>query len=148
LAEVPPIPAEVRAEADALRNRDYSAMVASLDLETAARTDLANPARVQRAWEVLRTTGQGLAYWQRQTPPPLLPLTRAEALVLRPDVDWLNRRIDRRFDAMLAAGALEEVRAELPFWDPALPSSKAIGAPELVAHLRGECDLETAIEAA
>ena len=57
-----------------------------------------------------------------------------------PERDWLDARIDRRFDAMIAAGALEEARAELPDWDPALPSSRAIGAPELVAHLRGEID--------
>ncbi len=49
---------------------------------------------------------------------------------------------------MIETGALEEVRAALPDWDPALPSSRAIGAPELVAHLRGEIPLETAISAA
>jgi tRNA dimethylallyltransferase len=49
---------------------------------------------------------------------------------------------------MMAQGALEEVRAELPTWDPARASAKAIGAPELVAHLRGETDLDTAIAAA
>ena len=73
---------------------------------------------------------------------------RAEALVLRPEVDWLNARIDARFSAMLEAGALEEVRAELPFWDPDRPSARAIGAAELVAHLRGECDLAQAERAA
>lgn len=148
LAEVPPIPAETRAAADALRITDYGAMVAALDPETASRTDLANPARVQRAWEVQSATGHGLAYWQDQTPAPALPLAEVESLVLRPEVDWLNRRIDHRFDAMMAQGALDEVRAELPYWDPTLPSSRAIGAPELMAHLRGECDLETAVAAA
>ncbi|MFZ1340928.1 MAG: tRNA (adenosine(37)-N6)-dimethylallyltransferase MiaA, partial [Paracoccaceae bacterium] len=54
LAEVPPVAPAVRAEADALRQTDFPAMVAGLDAATAARIDLANPARVQRAWEVLR----------------------------------------------------------------------------------------------
>ncbi|NGM46721.1 tRNA (adenosine(37)-N6)-dimethylallyltransferase MiaA [Rhodobacter sp. SGA-6-6] len=148
LAEIPPIPPEVRAEADALRAADFPAMVAGLDPATAARIDLANPARVQRAWEVLRATGRGLADWQAATGAPALPLSRAEALVVRPEVDWLNARIDARFDAMMAAGALEEVRAELPFWDPARPSSRAIGAPELVAHLRGQLPLAEAAAAA
>jgi len=148
LAEVPPIPPQVRAEADALRAADFPAMVAGLDPRTAARTDLANPARVQRAWEVLRATGRGLADWQDRTGAPALPLARAEALVIRPEVDWLNTRIDTRFDAMMASGALEEVRAELPSWDPARPSSRAIGAPELVAHLRGELPLDEAVAAA
>jgi tRNA dimethylallyltransferase len=148
LAEVPPIPPQVRAEADALRAADFPAMVAGLDAATAARIDLANPARVQRAWEVLRATGRGLADWQARTGAPALPLAQAEALVIRPDVDWLNARIDARFDAMMASGALEEVRAELPSWNPARPSSRAIGAPELVAHLRGELPLDEAVAAA
>jgi tRNA dimethylallyltransferase len=63
-------------------------------------------------------------------------------------VDWLNRRIDVRFEAMIAAGALDEARAALHGWDPALPSARAIGAPELIAHLRGETGLAAAVEAA
>jgi len=145
LAEIPPIPPEVRAEADALRTTDPATMIATLDPATVAKTDLNNLARVQRAWEVLRTTGRGLADWQRDTPPPLLPRTACAAFVFRPDPDWLNARIDLRFDRMMAAGALEEARAELPFWDPARPSARAIGAPELVAHLRGEMPLEQAV---
>ncbi|MDO9638777.1 MAG: tRNA (adenosine(37)-N6)-dimethylallyltransferase MiaA [Pseudotabrizicola sp.] len=148
LAEVPAIPREVRAEGDALREADLAAMVAALDVQTAARIDLANPARVQRAWEVWRATGRGLADWQADTPAPLIPLNRAEALVLRPRVEWLNDRIDRRFDQMMAQGALDEARAELPFWQPQRPSARAIGAPELIAHLRGQMPLEAAMDAA
>ncbi|MCB5409777.1 tRNA (adenosine(37)-N6)-dimethylallyltransferase MiaA [Pseudogemmobacter sp. CC-YST710] len=148
LAEIPPVPAEVRAEADLLRQDDLAAMIAGLDPETAARTDLQNPARVQRAWEVLRTTGRGLAAWQAGTGAPLLPPARAEALVLRPGPDWLNARIDRRFDQMMAAGALEEARAQLPFWQAERPWARAIGAPELIAHLQGQTGLEEAVEAA
>jgi len=147
LAEVPAVPAEVRAEGDALR-RDLGAMVAALDAETAARIDLNNPARVQRAWEVLRATGRGLAWWQGKSGRPLLHLSRVEAMVLRPSVPWLDDRIARRFSAMLDAGALDEVRAALPFWDPARQWARAIGAPELVAHLRGETDLGAAQAAA
>jgi tRNA dimethylallyltransferase len=146
LAEVPAVPAQVRAAGDALRRGDFAAMVAGLDPATAARIDLANPARVQRAWEVLTATGRGLAAWQAATAPPLV--TGAEALVLRPGVEWLNARIDARFDAMMAAGAMEEVRAMLPDWAPARPSARAIGAPELVAHLRGEISQDAAIAAA
>ncbi|MFZ0100090.1 MAG: tRNA (adenosine(37)-N6)-dimethylallyltransferase MiaA [Gemmobacter sp.] len=148
LAEIPPIPAQVRSMGDALRASDPSAMVAALDPETAARTDLNNLARVQRAWEVLQATGRGLADWQRETPAPLLPRTACAAFVFRPAVDWLNSRIDRRFDLMMSAGALEEARAALADWDPMRPSSRAIGAPELIAHLRGEVSLGTAVEAA
>jgi tRNA dimethylallyltransferase len=69
-------------------------------------------------------------------------------LLLDAPKDWLDPRIARRFDAMLAAGALEEARAVLPRWDPSLNAAQAIGAPELVAHLRGEATLEAARAAA
>lgn len=148
LAEVPEVPAEVRAEADALRLADPAAMVAALDAVTAAKTDLANLARVQRAWEVLRTTGRGLADWQRDTPAPLLARAACAAFVFRPGVEWLNDRIDRRFDLMMDQGALAEAEAEMPTWQPSRPSARAIGAPELIAHLRGEMDLGAAVAAA
>jgi len=145
LAEIPATPPEIRAQADAIALPD---LVAGLDAETRGRIDLANRARVQRAWEVLRATGRGIAAWQADTPPPLLPLPRAQPIVLRPDPAWLNARIARRFDAMLQEGALDEARAALPHWQTAAPWARAIGAPELVAHLRGETDLATAREAA
>lgn len=149
LAPIPEVPAHVRTLADArMRTEGRATLLAELDLPTAARIDPMNGARVQRAWEVLRATGRGLAAWQEATPPPLLPLAGAEALVLMPEVDWLNRRIDLRFDAMMAAGALEEARANLQVWNPALPSSKPIGAAELIAHLTGRSDLPSAVTAA
>ncbi|WP_101340780.1 tRNA (adenosine(37)-N6)-dimethylallyltransferase MiaA [Cereibacter azotoformans] len=149
LADIPHTPSEMRHEADAfLARAGLAAMVADLDPATAHRIDLRNPARVQRAWEVLRATGRGLADWQAATGTPLLPLAETVALVLRPDRDWLAERIDRRFDLMIEAGALEEARVALADWDPALPSSRAIGAPELVAHLKGERTLDEAIAAA
>ena len=129
LVEIPPIPEAIRAEGNALREADLPAMIADLDRQSAARVDLANPARVQRAWEVLRATGRGLAAWQDDTPAPLLPPEQATRLVLEAPKDWLTPQIERRFDLMMEAGALEEARANLEGWDPALPSSKAIGGP-------------------
>jgi tRNA dimethylallyltransferase len=149
LADIPPTPPEVRALADVrMAAEGLAVLLAELDPATAARVDQLNPARVQRAWEVQAATGRGLAAWQDDTGAPALPLSQAQALVIRPDVDWLNARIDRRFDAMMNQGALEEVRAELPFWQPNRPSARAIGAPELAAHLRGEMDLAQAVSAA
>lgn len=149
LADIPPTPPEVRAEADARRAREGAeALLADLDAETAARIDRLNPMRIQRAWEVQATTGKGLAAWQEATPPPLLPLSQATPLLVDAPRDWLRSRIERRFDAMLAAGALDEARANLAGWSEALPSAKAIGARELIAHLRGEMTLEAARAAA
>jgi tRNA dimethylallyltransferase len=149
LAEVPEVPPSVRAEADARRAAEgHEALLAELDPTTGARIDRRNPVRIQRAWEVLRATGRGLASWQDDTPAPLVTLAQAEALVLVSEVDWLNTRIDRRFHQMLSEGALDEARANLAGWDPRRPSSKAIGGPELIGHLRGEMTLEAATEAA
>lgn len=150
LAAIPAVPHEIRAAGDALlREEDGLArMVRQLDGPTAAGIDLRNPARVQRAWEVLRATGRGLRDWQADTAPPLLAPDDCQRLVIEADRDWLAARIARRFDQMLDAGALEEVRAMLPLWDPARQWARAIGAPELVAHLRGETDLAAAREAA
>jgi len=149
LADIPPIAPAVRAEADArVAAEGFAGLLAELDAATAARIDRQNGARIQRAWEVLRSTGRGLAAWQDETPAPALPIDRAEALVLRPEVGWLDARIARRFAAMLAAGALEEARAALPDWQPRLPSSRAIGAPELIGYLQGKTTLSEATEAA
>lgn len=145
LAEIPATPPEVRAEADARRHEaGHEALLPEIDAETRARIDSRNPMRVQRAWEVQRATGRGLASWQDATPPPLLPLAEAQALRVDVDRDWLNARIARRFDQMLDQGALDEARANLAGWDPAQLSAKAIGAPELIAHLRREIPLGVA----
>ncbi|WP_121064906.1 tRNA (adenosine(37)-N6)-dimethylallyltransferase MiaA [Chachezhania antarctica] len=141
LADIPPTPPRIRAEADEI---PLNRLIAGLDAETAARIDLLNRARVQRAWEVQRATGQSLARWQDDTPPPLLPLDTTLPLVIDAPKDWLTPRIDRRFDAMLDAGALAEVDAMRDRFDPALPSMKAIGVPELVDHLNGLVSLDTA----
>lgn len=150
LAVIPPTPPAIRARADALlREPDGLAqMIAGLDSPTRARIDLQNPVRVQRAWEVLRTTGRGIAAWQAETPPPLIAPDAAHRLVLQSDRDWLAGRIARRFRLMLDQGALEEVRAMLPHWTPDALWAKAIGAPELVAHLQGALDLDEAAERA
>ena len=145
LVSIPPVPPDIRARADAIRSAEgLGPLLHELDDDTRAMIDTHNPMRVQRAWEVLMATGRGLATWQRETPPPLLPVTACTAFVMDAPKAWLTPRIEARFDAMLAAGALDEVRANLASWNPVHPSSRAHGAPELVAHLRGEMTLEEA----
>lgn len=149
LAEIPATPEDVRAAADARRlNGETDAMFAELDPDTQSRIDHLNPMRVQRAYEVLKTTGRGLAAWQDATPAPILPLEQCFPIVMDADRDWLNERIARRFHMMMDAGALDEARVMLPDWDPARQSSRAIGAPEMIAHLMGDIDRDTAIDSA
>jgi len=148
LAEIPPTPPEVRTEAEA---RDPAALLEELrrgDPAIVARIDTQNPARLRRAWEVLRATGRPLSAWQDATEAPALPLAAPVPLLLDADRDWLNARIALRFDRMLEAGALAEAEANLHRWDKAGGARKAIGASELIAHLRGEMTLDEAREAA
>ncbi|WP_157136448.1 tRNA (adenosine(37)-N6)-dimethylallyltransferase MiaA [Sagittula stellata] len=149
LAEIPDVPAAVRAEADQIRTtRGLSALVEQLDAPTAAAIDLRNPMRVQRAWEVLHTTGKGITAWQAETPPPLLARAEAQPFLFDAPKEWLTPRIERRFRQMLRDGALDEARENMGTWSPDLPSAKAIGAAELIAHLRGQMTLDAAIERA
>jgi tRNA dimethylallyltransferase len=149
LAPIPPIPPEIRARAEAELQRlglaRLHAALAERDPETAAALDRANPARLLRAWEVLEATGAGLAEWRRATAAPLLPLDRTAALALTPPRPWLRARCDARFDAMLADGVLDETARVMALGlDPALPGMKALGAPELMAHLSGKISLDQA----
>ena len=145
LAEIPQISPQIIARSEqVLANTGHTALITELDAATAARIDLHNPMRVQRAWQVLHSTGRGLADWQDATPPPMLRVADSIPIVFNVARDWLNQRIATRFESMIAEGALDEMRALLPVWSPDLPCAKAIGARQLVAYLNGETSLETA----
>lgn len=141
MVDIPAIPAQIRAEGDAL---SLDALINGIDAKTGDAIDMANRARVQRAWEVQATTGRSLLDWQADTPPPVLPLSDCVPIVFDVDRDWLLARINRRFDLMLQQGALDEVAAMLDRFDASLSAFRAIGVPELAAHLRGEITLDSA----
>jgi len=152
LADIPNVTPSVRSRAEHIVNESgFTTLLRDLEQRdplTVSRIDSQNPMRVQRAWEVLETTGQGLAAWQDQTPEPMVRLADCNAFVLRAPKEVLTPRINNRFRRMLERGAMNECRCALPDWDPTWPSSRAIGAREIISHLRGEIDLETAITAA
>jgi tRNA dimethylallyltransferase len=152
LAAVPPVPADVRA---AVRARLAAEGVAPLyaelgarDPATARRLMPGDRARITRALEVVLATGRSLAEWHAHGMKPALDPERAIKIFLAVDRAELYRRIDARFEAMLASGALEEVRAlRRRGLDPALPAMKAHGVPRLIRHLAGEIDLAEAVAA-
>ena len=149
LAPIPEIPDEVRRNAmKRVASEGIDALLGELDPGTRSRIDVRNPMRVQRAWEVVTATGRGLAAWQDETAPPLLPPSSATTILVDTPKDWLNAQIERRFAQMLSNGLLDEVRANAPAWHPARPSAKVIGAAELIAHVRGEKSLDDARMAA
>jgi tRNA dimethylallyltransferase len=151
LSAVPPIPAAIRESVRARLERDgveaLHAELAQRDPVSAERLKPRDRTRVARALEVVEATGRSLTDWHRDGLPPLLPAGQFRALFLSPDRDRLYARIDARFEAMLAAGALEEVAAlGARRLDPLLPAMKAHGVPALLRHLKEEISLEEAAE--
>lgn len=150
LSQLPEIPADVRDRVRArLKAEGAQALHAELDPEMAAALEPGDSQRVARALEVLLASGRSLAQWQREA--ALLPGLEGDwqGFVLEWPRAELYARCDARFDAMIAAGALAEVEALLPWRGrDDLPALKALGLPELFAHVAGECTLEEAAQAA
>jgi len=149
ISAIPTVPdavrAAVRARAEDVPVAELHAELARRDPETAAGLRPTDPQRILRALEVFEATGQSLASFQASKLPPLLPEADLFALFLAPDRAWLRARIDRRFDAMLDSGALEEVAAlKERRLDPALPVMRAHGVPHLLATLDGALPLAEA----
>ena len=152
LAPIPPVPDSVREESKAVLETGGLARLLS-DLErndpgTLSRIDRQNPMRVQRAWEVLRATGRGLASWQEGPAAPVLPASETDRIVLHSNSQWLSNRIEARLRKMVRSGALDECRAVMSHWTPELPSARAHGASDFIAHLNGKCSLEDAMDGA
>jgi tRNA dimethylallyltransferase len=119
--------------------------LARIDAATAARIKPADAQRIQRALEVFRISGKPLSVLQgarvadtaqfRFVPVALIPADRA----------LLHRRIERRFDAMLAAGLVEELAALRRKYalDPGLPSMRCVGYRQVWEYLEGAYDRAT-----
>jgi tRNA dimethylallyltransferase len=151
LSAVPPILPEIREGVRARLERDgveaLHAELAQRDPSSAERLKPRDRTRIARALEVIEATGRSLSDWHRDGLPPLLPPGSFSAMFLEPDRDALYARIDARFDAMLKAGAMEEVAAlAARQLDPLLPAMKAHGVPALIRHLKGEITLDEAAE--
>jgi tRNA dimethylallyltransferase len=153
LSPVPQVPPEVRAywraQAAARPAPELHALLAGKDPEMAARLMPTDPQRIVRALEVLESTGRSLAAWQRVPGTPVLDESRTARLLVMPDRAAQGAAIDARFDAMLAAGALDEVRTLLALGlSDELPLMRALGVAPLSAHLTGVIPLEAAAAAA
>jgi tRNA dimethylallyltransferase len=151
LSAVPPTPAVVRQRVRARLEREGAevlhAELARRDPAAAERLKPRDRTRIARALEVVEATGRSLTDWHRDGLPPLLPPGTFFAMFLDADRDRLYARIDARFDAMLQAGAIEEVAAlAARQLDPLLPAMKAHGVPAMRRHLKGEIPLDQAAE--
>jgi tRNA dimethylallyltransferase len=147
IAAIPDSPPGLRDQA----NADWLAMGADAFRARLAEKDPAIVVRLKpgdrqrhvRAWEVWQATGRPLSTWQEGEGEAVR--WRFVTVLLAPERGWLRARIEGRFDSMLKAGVLAEVRAvfdRAP--DPRWPGLKAHGAPELFSHFRGELSLDEA----
>jgi tRNA dimethylallyltransferase len=119
------------------------------DPEVAMMLRAGDGQRIVRALEVLESSGRSILKWQAERGKPLIDRESATFIVIEPDRAELVARIGRRFDGMIEAGALEEVKALAALdLDPQLPAMKAIGVRELQAALSGEMSMAEAIERA
>jgi tRNA dimethylallyltransferase len=149
-SEVPPVPeavrAQVRQEAEGRPTEALHAELARHDPEGAARLRPSDRMRVMRALEIFLATGRPIASFYGDPVPGPLAGRNLRKIFLAPDRAVLRARIDARFRAMIAEGALDEVsRLRARRLDPMLPVMRAHGVPGLIAHLDGAIDLEAAI---
>ena len=148
LSPIPAVPAEIRESVrrrfETMGRESFFEAFARRDRATASRLRASDTQRVQRAAAVLEATGRSLAEWQDLSGSPVLAGLKVARLVLAPPREVLFERIDRRFEAMVRQGALEEARLLLGL-DPALPAAKALGIPQLQEYLVGRITLESAI---
>jgi tRNA dimethylallyltransferase len=148
IAPVPAIDPDLREQVRALPVAEAHAALALLDPRAAARLNAADTTRVARALEVVRGTGRTLADWQTERVGGIGDRLDVRALILIPDRDWLNARIDQRF-AEMAKTSQAEVTALLARTDipQDAPIRRAIGVPEIAALVRGEMSKTDAIAA-
>ncbi|MGQ0742692.1 MAG: tRNA (adenosine(37)-N6)-dimethylallyltransferase MiaA [Alphaproteobacteria bacterium] len=148
LSPIPQVPNELRAQTRRrfaqMGAEAFYAELAGRDPETAAQLRPTDTHRVQRAMDVLEATGRPLSQWRKYAGHSVLAGMRLARFVLAPPREVLYERIDRRFEAMMKAGALEEARALVGI-DPGLPAARALGLRPLLAHLAGKTSLEEAV---
>ncbi len=139
IAPVPAIDPDIRAAVRAMPLADARAALERADPDAAQRIAPGDTTRTQRALEVAQSTGRTLAEWQEHKTGGIADEIALSAAVLLPDREWLQARCDRRFEAMLEAGAEAEVAALLARrLDPDLPVMRAIGVPQVASYLSGE----------
>ncbi len=149
LAEVPPIPAQVRKEVRDLHARigleAFRDELAKVDPDAADELSQGDTQRLIRAMEVVLGTGETLAHWRRQPGGKAGVPGRKGVIKLLPDREDIYSACDARFAGMIEAGAVDEVRALIAQdLDPGLPALKAVGVPELTRYLLGVTSLEEA----
>lgn len=148
LAELPPADANIRAEIDRQAAVDgwapLHAELERVDPAAAARIHANDPQRIQRALEVYRSTGSPITRLQHNRGSVLAGVEVLELVLAPRERAFLHLRIAQRFDAMLAAGFLAEVRSLFERSDLTAehPSMRAVGYRQAWMFLAGRCGLQ------
>jgi tRNA dimethylallyltransferase len=148
IAPVPAIDPEVRARVRDAMVDDNRLKLQKLDREAADRLKPGDSVRINRALEVILSTGRTLGEWQKQREGGIADEVELRPIILLPPRKWLYVRCDERFSHMIDEGAVSEVEALLARkLNPNLPVMRAIGVSELSAYLLGRISLDEAIAA-
>jgi len=148
IAPVPAIDPELRARVRDAPAEENRAKLATLDPDAAIKLNPADSARINRALEVVLSTGRTLAEWQTQREGGIAKQVELRPLILLPPRKWLYQRCDERFAHMIEQGAVSEVEALLARkLNPNLPVMRAIGVRELGDYLLGRRSLDEAVAA-
>lgn len=147
IAPVPPIDPDVRARVRASGLEANRTALEKADPGGSARINPGDTTRIARALEVVLSTGRTLSDWQAGREGGIGEQVSLKPIVLLPPRPWLYQRCDARFEAMVEAGAVEEVQRLLERkLDAALPVMRAIGVREIAAFLNGETGRDKMIE--
>jgi tRNA dimethylallyltransferase len=148
IAPVPAIDTEVRQRVREAPLEENRAKFETLDPDAAARLNPGDTTRINRALEVVLSTGRTLAEWQKQREGGIADEVELRALILLPPRKWLYARCDERFAHMIDQGAVAEVEALIARkLNPNLPVMRAIGVREISGYLLGETSLDDATSA-
>tara|TARA_R110000796_G_scaffold14011_12_gene45491 strand:+ start:54575 stop:55504 length:930 start_codon:yes stop_codon:yes gene_type:complete len=149
IAPIPEIAPEIRQEIREMELLEAYHALQMLDPVSADRLNPSDITRIQRALEVIRSTGKPLDHWQKHKTGGIGENIKLHSLVLLPPREWLYQRCDLRLHQMMAEGAADEVenllQRDLP---PNLPVMRAIGVADIAAWIAGDISREAAVEQA
>ncbi|MEY2393205.1 tRNA (adenosine(37)-N6)-dimethylallyltransferase MiaA [Wolbachia endosymbiont of Tettigetta isshikii] len=151
LSSIPQISHEVRQNVSELRKslskEEFYKLVLSKDSKIQGKIFMNDSHRLSRALEVITETGKSIFVWQENRQPTLF--NNSKIYTILPERENVYRKINSRFIKMVENGAIDEVEKLLSMnLAPHLPAMKAHGVPEIIKYLKGELNLDEAIQIA
>ncbi|MCM1002269.1 tRNA (adenosine(37)-N6)-dimethylallyltransferase MiaA [Wolbachia pipientis] len=151
LSSIPQISQEVRQNVSELRKslskEEFHKLVLSKDSKIQGKIFMNDLHRLSRALEVITETGKSIFVWQENRQPPLF--NNFKIYTILPKREDVYQKINSRFIKMVENGAIDEVEKLLSMnLAPHLPAMKAHGVPEIIKYLKGELNLDEAIQIA